>query len=310
MTALLYEWENPLLSLAQQKAPRPAPAPLTADEMMLESAYTYCTEVTAVNSRSFFLASRLLPAPQRRAVRALYAFCRTTDDIVDNAGGDITAALEAWRFRAFHSCDHSHDPVPTAWRDAAAHYGVPHIYAEQLVDGVARDLTQTRYDTFAELAEYAYGVASTVGLMSMHIIGFDSEEALPYAVRLGVALQMTNILRDVAEDWRRGRLYLPREEMYDFGLTCSDIEAGVVTDKWRRFMSFQITRNRRLYQEAWPGIRMLHPSGRLAIAAAAEFYARILDDIETHDYDVFTRRAHVGAWGKLRRVPGLWWQTR
>jgi phytoene synthase len=223
---------------------------------------------------------------------------------------DSTAALQMWRSRALHSNDHSHDPIPTAWRDACATYHIPQLYAEQLIDGVARDVVQNRYQTFAELAEYAYGVASTVGLMSMHIIGYTSEEAIPYAVRLGVALQMTNILRDVAEDWRRGRLYLPQEELAAFGLSEADIAAGIVTEKWRSFMRFQIERNRRLYREAWPGIALLNPEGRLAIAAAADFYAAILHDIEQHDYDVFTRRAHVGKWGKLRRIPSLWWQTR
>jgi phytoene synthase len=311
MTSLIYDWENPLLHLAHQaKTHHRQTAVIVATKALTDCAYGYCEKITAENSRSFYLASRLLPPPQRRAVRALYAFCRTTDDIVDNATGDSTIALQTWRNRALHSNDHSYDPVPTAWREACATYHIPQLYAEQLIDGVARDMVQSRYQTFAELAEYSYGVASTVGLMSMHIVGYRSEEAIPYAVRLGVALQLTNILRDVAEDWRRGRLYLPQEELAAFDLSEADIAAGVVTEKWRSFMRFQIERNRRLYREAWPGIAMLNPEGRLAIAAAADFYAAILRDIEKHDYDVFSRRAFVGKWGKLRRIPSLWWQTR
>lgn len=313
VTSLMYDWENPLLSLAQQAAigHRAHQAPAATDESLLRWAYDYCEQITAVNSRSFYLASRLLPAPQRRAVRALYAFCRTTDDIVDNAGdSDGVTALQAWRRRALNGRLQSHDPVPTAWHDACARYHIPHTYAEQLVDGVARDLVQNRYQTFAEFSEYAYSVASTVGLMSMHIVGFRSEEAIPYAVRLGVALQITNVLRDVAEDWQRGRLYLPLEELAAFNLGEADVAAGVVTGKWRAFMRFQIERNRRLYRQAWPGIALLNPEGRMAIAAAADFYAAILDDIEAHDYDVFSRRAFVGKWGKVRRMPLLWWQTR
>jgi phytoene synthase len=144
----------------------------------------------------------------------------------------------------------------------------------------------------------------------MHITGFAGQAAIPYAIKLGLALQLTNILRDVAEDWERGRLYLPGDELSAFGLDESDLAAGVVTDKWRAFMRFQISRNRQLYAEAWPGIQMLHQDGRFAIAAAADFYRAILNDIEAHDYDVFNRRAYVGTWGKLRRLPGLWWQTR
>ena len=247
---------------------------------------------------------------KRKAVRALYAFCRTTDDIVDNAQGNVIEQLDDWRHRALSGQPQPHDLVPLAWMDMCARYKVPMIYAHQLVEGVARDLEQTRYETFAELAEYSYGVASTVGLMSMHIIGFESDEAIPYAIRLGVALQVTNILRDIGEDWQRGRVYLPQEDLRAFGLSEADIAAGVVTDRWRQFMRFQIERNRQLYAEAWPGIALLSSEGRLAIAAAADLYAAILDDIEKHDYDVFNYRAHLNKWGKARRIPKLWWQTR
>lgn len=312
MTAMIYDWENPLLHLAHQaKNNHRRTAVVTTTGSLIDQAYGYCEQITAENSRSFYLASRLLPPPQRRAVRALYAFCRTTDDLVDNAEGDHAPGdLQAWRNQVLHSHEHEHNPIPIAWHDTCATYHIPHLFAEQLIDGVARDLVQNRYQTFAELAEYGYGVASTVGLMSMHIIGYRSEEAIPYAVRLGVALQLTNILRDVAEDWRRGRLYLPQEELVAFGLSEADVEAGIVTEKWRSFMRFQIERNRRLYREAWPGIALLNQEGRLAIAAAADFYMGILHDIERHDYDVFSRRAFVSKWGKLRRIPSLWWQTR
>jgi phytoene synthase len=117
-------------------------------------------------------------------------------------------------------------------------------------------------------------------------------------------------LRDVDEDWKRGRVYLPKEELQTFGLSESDIAAGVVDDRWREFMKFQIARVRQIYNEAWPGIYMLDQQGRLAIAAAATFYRAILDDIEAHDYDVFSRRAHVSKWGKIRRLPSIWWQAK
>ena len=312
-----YEWEKPLLTLALNQK-----NPFTQDGFSsyqgsydesregLDWAYQYCDQLTAWHSKSFYMASRLLPTKKRKAVRALYAFCRTTDDIVDNPTGNVEHQLKLWRNRALSLRPQANDLVPMAWADAVHQYNIPNIYAEQLIDGVSRDLYQTRYHTFADLAEYSYGVASTVGLMSMHIIGFENEEAIPYAIRLGVALQITNILRDVAEDWQRGRVYLPQDELTEFGLAETDIATGVVSDKWRDFMRFQIERNRRLYAEAWPGINMLSADGRMAIAAAAELYSAILNDIEKHDYDVFSRRAHVNKWGKLSRIPGLWWQTR
>jgi phytoene synthase len=179
-----------------------------------------------------------------------------------------------------------------------------------LIDGVARDLSQTRYQTFNDLATYCYGVASTVGLMSMYIIGFKNNDAVPYAIKLGVALQMTNILRDVGEDYRNGRLYLPREELVTYGIREEDIAAGRVTDNWRQFMKFQIERTRQLYAEAWAGVKMLEREGQLAVGAASTFYQGILEDIESHDYDVFSRRANLSAWGKLSRIPALWVKVR
>jgi phytoene synthase len=141
--------------------------------------------------------------------------------------------------------------------------------------------------------------------MAMHIIGYESDEAIPYAVKLGVALQLTNILRDVAEDWENGRLYLPQDELTTFSLTEADIKAGIVDDRWREFMKFQITRIRQLYTDALPGITLLNKNGRFAIAAAAELYQAILNDIENHDYDIFSRRAYITKWEKLRRLPGI-----
>jgi len=307
-------WEGPLLSMAHKANHYGTVSPVTTnyDPHLLAFAYQYCDSLTALHSRSFHLASSLLPADKRRAVRALYAFCRVTDDIVDRPqpGDDVLTTLMAWRQMALQATPSEEDLVAVAWTDARTRYHVSQWYAEQLIDGVAQDLQQTRYQTFEELAAYSYGVASTVGLMSMHIIGFAGQQAIPYAIKLGVALQITNILRDVGDDWRAGRVYLPAEELAAFGLSEADLAAGRVTPRWREFMRFQIGRNRRLYEEAWPGIGMLNSDGRFAIAAAAGLYRAILDDIERHDYDVFSRRAHVSTWGKLAALPGLWWRSR
>ncbi len=268
------------------------------------------------------MATSLLPAEKRKAVRALYAFCRVADNIADNPEArraeDVQAALATWRRRNLSTplpagapVDASpEDLVAIAGADARSRFRVPACYAEQLIEGVGRDASQKRYTSFEELAAYAYGVASTVGLMSMYIIGFRGSEAIPYAIRMGVALQMTNVLRDVGEDWRAGRLYLPAEELAAFGLTEGDVANGRVDSRWRAFMRFQISRNRQLYAEALPGVRLLHPDGRLAVRAAGELYRTILDDVEAHDYDVFHRRAHVSAGGKLARLPGIWWRGR
>ncbi len=280
------------------------------DRLILDRAYAHCEAVTAHYSRSFYLASKFLPADKRHAIRALYAFCRVTDDIVDCHGCDAANELTHWRQQSLALNPPQTDRVAVAWADARTRYRIPVRYAEQLIGGVARDLTQQRYQTFDDLAAYAYGVASTVGLMSMHIIGFSSPEAIPYAIKLGVALQLTNILRDVAEDWHAGRVYLPADELAAFHLGEADLAAGCVDERWRNFMRFQIDRNRRLYAEAWPGIALLNKDGRFAVAAAATLYRAMLDDIEAHDYDVFTRRAHVSGPRKLSKLPGIWRHTR
>jgi len=311
-TVYAQTWERSLLPLAYEAEHRvvaPTAIPVS-DRVLLDRAYAFCDSITSTHSRTFYLATSLLPADKRRAMRALYAFCRMSDDIVDCPEKNAEASLAAWRRKAFAPEPSSADLVAVAWADTRFRYRIPQRYAEQLIEGVGRDLCQKRYRTFEDVTRYAYGVASTVGLMSMHIIGFAGEQAIPYAIKLGVALQITNILRDIGEDWRSGRLYLPLDEMTTYGLTRADLDRGQVNDCWRALMRFQIERNRRLYAEARPGIAMLGRDGRFAVAAASELYSAILNDIEAHDYDIFSRRAHVSAWGKVRRLPGTWWRNR
>ncbi len=302
-------WERHLIHLAGSE-PHPSVRPLFsywAGDHALQSAYRHAAAVTRAHSKSFYLASALLPEEKRSAVRALYAFCRTVDDIVDESSDyDREVQLDYWRTVTKTASASTEDRVALAWADTLARYHIPRHYALQLIDGVSRDLTQSRYQTFDELATYCYGVASTVGLMSMYIVGFKSNDAIPYAIKLGVALQMTNILRDVGEDYRNGRVYLPREDMLRFGISETDIELGNVTNRWRQFMKFQIDRTRQLYEESWQGVKLLDREGQLAIGAASVFYQGILDEIEKNDYNVFNRRVSLSAIGKLSRIPALW----
>ena len=302
-------WENQLLALAGN-IPQPSSRPFFsywAGDASLRKAYKQAEKITTQHSKSFYFASGLLPEEKRSAVRALYAFCRTVDDIVDKASdAEQDAQLEYWRAMVETASFKDNDLVAAAWADTLTRYHIPPHYALQLIDGVARDLFQVRYQTFEELATYCYSVASTVGLMSMFIVGFHSHEAVPYAIKLGVALQMTNILRDVGEDYNNGRLYLPREELAFYGILESDIAQGRVTENWRQFMRFQIDRTRQLYKESWDGVKMLEREGRFAIGAASVFYEGILDEIEKNDYNVFSLRASLSTWGKASRIPALW----
>lgn len=306
-------WENQLLALAGN-VPHPSTRPFFsywAGDAELQKAYKHAEAVTAEHSKSFHFASGLLPEEKRSAVRALYAFCRTVDDIVDeSADEERESRLDYWRGMIEHGSFADNDLTAVAWADALTRYHIPRHYALQLIDGVNRDLIQARYQNFDELATYCYGVASTVGLMSMYIVGFKNNTAVPYAIKLGVALQMTNILRDVGEDYHNGRLYLPREELAFYGIREQDIADGRITDNWRQFMKFQIERTRQLYEESWVGVKLLEREGQLAIGAASVFYQGILDDIEKHDYNVFTRRASLNTFGKVSRIPALWLKVK
>jgi phytoene synthase len=192
---------------------------------------------------------------------------------------------------------------PARWRSGSILF-TPSL-PDELLAGIAMDLTVSRYATFDDLWLYCYRVASVVGLISMHIIGH-REGAGPYAIRLGIALQLTNILRDVGEDARRGRVYLPLEDLARFGLCADDILSGRRDYRFRALMRFEIARAHALYEESWPGIALLNADGRLAIGAAAEIYRAILGRIAANDYEVFARRAYVPLAQKLLAL----WRVR
>jgi len=271
----------------------------------IAEAYRYCDQMIREQSKSFYLGTQFLPDPKRRAVRAFYAFCRVTDDIVDYADDNPVRALAEWVqvVRAPYPIpDH---PVLLAWHDTRTTYNLSSALVDELLAGMAMDLTIDRYATFADLWLYCYRVASVVGLLSMGVTGA-APGAAPYAIKLGVALQMTNILRDVGEDVKRGRVYLPQEDLERFGLTADDILSGVYDERFRAMMKFQVERAHRLYDESWPGIGLLTPDSRFAVAATAHVYRGILDNLVAHNYDSYTRRAYLTLREKLVRLPRLW----
>jgi phytoene synthase len=274
----------------------------------LQPAYTEAERVIRNHSKTFHMASSLMPLEQRRAIRALYGFCRATDDLVDRQGATL-AEVEAWRARVIAPVHESDPAVLKVWKWTRQYYNVDPRYESELIDGVCMDLERSTYATWEELQRYCYGVASTVGLLSTPIIGLVKgitfEKAAPYAIKLGIALQLTNILRDVGEDALLGRVYLPSEDLQRFSLTQADILNGVQDERFIHVMQFEITRAHRLYEEAWPGIAMLASSGRVAVAAAAIFYKAILDEIETIQYQVYRLRARTSKWRKLVLLPEI-----
>jgi phytoene synthase len=290
-----------LLGGAEHDQPAVASEP-AHPALALRDAYRRCEGIARRHSRSFFLSSRFLPAEKRRATRALYAFCRTSDDIVDNPAGEASRALARWVALAQAPQPPPDEPVLLAWHDTAARYDVPQALVDELLAGLAMDLLLSRYATFDDLWLYCYRVASVVGLIMMRIVGYQ-DGAAPYAVRLGVALQLTNILRDVGEDAARGRIYLPQQDLARFDVGDEEILVGRRSERFRELMRFEIARAQVLYEEAWPGIAMLSADSRFAIGAAAEIYRGILDKIVATDYDVFARRAHLSLVEKLLLLP-------
>lgn len=287
----------------------PAPA--------LQPAYEACLRVIKAHSASFYFSARLLPPTKRRAVLALYAFCRLSDELVDSAAAsgrtvaDTEREFAAWsaRCRVPYSGTGETEPVLLAWADTRQRFGIPQSLADELLEGVGMDIRISRYATWGDLRIYCYRVASTVGQMSMHITGAVHKAATSYAIRLGIALQLTNILRDVGADARQGRIYLPLEDLARFGYTTRELLDGAINDRFLALMRFEIERARALYAEAWPGIAMLAPDSRLAVAAAATIYRDILRRIEANAYDVFTRRAHVPTPSKLALLASAWRST-
>lgn len=247
-------------------------------------------EATAAGSKSFYFATRFFPPDLAQAAHAVYWFCRTTDDIVDENLGDIIE----WESALTDALRRGHSPNPTLdlFVRTAVEYRIPHEYPLELVEGVKMDARGQRYRTFDELSIFCYRVASVVGLMMMHVIGA-KPGAETHAIDLGIAMQLTNILRDVGTDLRMGRIYLPTEELHRFGYSESDLRSGVRNAAFFSLMDFQCARARSYYRSSAPGIPMLDQRGRFAVRIAADVYEAILGRIEAGGYDVFDSRAFV-----------------
>jgi phytoene synthase len=269
-------------------------------------------QVIRAYSRTFYTATALLPRRKREAIRALYAFCRLTDDLVDD-GKASPADISAWQTKIDLDPDQQPNPALKLWARVRLEYGVDRRYERELICGVGMDLEHRIYKTWSELERYCYLVASTVGLLSMPIIGtapkVSFEQARPFAIQLGVALQLTNILRDVGEDASRGRVYLPEEDLQRFDLTREDILNAVWDERFKGLMRFEIARARSLYQAAIPGVALLDAAVRPAVMAAALLYRAILTQIEKNDYQVHSRRAFTTTRQKLAMLPGILLQT-
>jgi len=281
----------------------------------LERSYAEAERTTAQWARSFHFASRFVPPAKRRAIFALYHYCRFADNLVDLRGE--RSADEVRRqlarlgstVRALHAGAVPGDPCWLALADTLARCPIPLAPLLELLEGVARDLEPVNIGTFAELERYAYSVAGVVGLMLGPVLGAERQGFEAHGVRLGIAMQLTNVLRDVGEDLSAGRVYLPADELAAFGLDRAALERRVVTPEFRRFMAFQVRRARQQFAAGDAVVGLFPADGsRLTVRLMQQTYAGILDAIERHDYDVFRQRAHVSSPRKLAILGRALWQ--
>jgi 15-cis-phytoene synthase len=271
---------------------------------LLSTSYRWARECTRASRSSFYYSLLALPRPLFRDMCALYAFMRVSDDLGDDSRlgvADRWATMAQWRLdvdQALDGSDFRH-PVLPALADVVARHSIPRESLFAVIDGVQMDLESAGFDTFAELSDYCYLVAGAVGLCCLHVWGFDSDEALPLAIDCGRAFQLTNILRDVADDARMGRCYLPREDLRRFGLTEADLQANRIDPRFRDLMAFEAARARSDFDRARRLIPLCHPPGRPILDAMIRTYAALLDAIEASGYDVFSRRISLGHWKKM-----------
>jgi phytoene synthase len=285
------------------------------DPTELAASYEYCRNLAKTVARNFYYGFALLPPAKRDALCALYAFMRHADDVSDS-DRELKAkneGLKAWRTALDQALAgrYNGSRILPAFHHTVGHYGIPAVYFHYLMAGAEMDLSIQRYATFDELRRYCYCVAGTVGLCCVHVFGFRDPAALELAPKLGIAFQLTNILRDVAEDFAMGRIYLPQEDLVRFGCTEADIAKNAASPAFVELMRFEAERGWQLYEEGVRLQKLISPDSQAALWTLTRIYSGVLRKIETIHYDVLAKpRPGLSrlekAWIMLRAGAGLW----
>lgn len=270
----------------------------------LEQSYALCQRLARRAASNFYFSFFLLPQKKRRAMWALYAYLRHVDDLADDISFDVPArkqALEVLR-EDLHvaMAGHTQNTILPALADTAVEYQIPLDYLTAVIDGVEMDLDGATFATFAELEAYCYRVASVVGLACIHIWGFRGPQAIAPARDCGLAFQLTNILRDLKEDAVRGRVYLPREDLAQFGYSENDLYNGVINDRFENLMRFEIARAQRFYDSARALEPRLDRGGRRVFHAMRATYRALLQKISRDPARVFRQRVRLSRWEKMQ----------
>jgi phytoene synthase len=279
--------------------------PLCARDLSLGECYELCRRVEKSHSRTYYFSTSLFPEAVRSHVHALYAFMRYADEIVDNPGittlDEQLAGLEAFEEEALSAVVGATTPNPVlrAFANTVHARDIEARLIKSFMKSMKMDTHVFRYPTYEDLEEYTYGSAAVVGLMMCRVAGVSDEGATPHAEALGVAMQLTNFLRDVKEDWRRGRVYLPLEDLKRFEYAEEELGRGVIDERYVGLMRSEISRTRKLYRLADEGMCYIPRGCRYPIIVARRLYEAILDRIEAQGYDVFARRAQTSLAHKL-----------
>lgn len=275
----------------------------------LDQAYSHCQRIAKTHAKNFYYAFRTLPSAKRRAIYAVYAFCRYCDDVADE---ELHSPEEKRRLLAetrdrLHNPDLAPgDPVFMALEGAIRDFAIPRRYLEDVIHGVEMDLEVSRFETFEDLSEYCCLVASAVGLICIEIFGYEDPVACEYAVDFGIAMQLTNVMRDVKEDAERDRIYIPLDDIERFGYSERELMDGRNNENFRSLMGFQAARARRYFDSGARLLPLLSRESRACAAVLHQLYSRILDRIEASGYDVFERRIGLSASEKALLVARLW----
>ena len=305
-------------------AVQPAPTPFAPTESQLAVAYSVCRHITRASAKNFYYAFLVLPRAKRQALCAVYAFMRRCDDIADDESisqYDRRQKLTAW-LDAFHRAQSGHpsdEPVLLALTDAQRRYNIRVGLLDQLAYGTAMDVEggpgadekapgespvplglSVRYRTFDDLYQYCYRVASVVGLVCIHVFGYRDPAAEPLAERLGLAFQLTNIIRDVKEDAAMGRIYLPEEDLAQFNLSASELLATPDPARFRPLLMLEADRAREYYASGEELIPYIAEDSQPALWVLITIYRRLLERIAERQYDVFTAKVALSTWEKLR----------
>ncbi|WP_269622222.1 phytoene synthase [Prochlorococcus marinus] len=286
----------------------------------LNNAYEICRKETAKWAKTFYLGTLLLPPIKRKAIWAIYVWCRRTDELMDSAEAqqksneELAERLDQWELKTREIFKGNlKDDLDHVMADTFQNFPQSIEPYLDMIEGQRMDLNKTRYATFQELELYCYRVAGTVGLMTQKVMGIDpaytnapwskSPDPSKAAVALGIANQLTNILRDVGEDRARGRIYLPQEDLKKFGYSEDDLMQGKINTQWKQLMAFQLQRAREWFEISEEGVRWLSADARWPVWTSLRLYRGILNSIERLDYDVFNNRAYVNQFMKIIELP-------